>query len=811
MNNTARSGIAALSLATLFSNILPASPQSSLSPSDPNVKITLFAENPSVVTPTGVDVDPSGRVFVAENNTHQQPDQYPGHPTDQILILEDTNGDGLADKRQVFNDDLTLTTDLIFDENGNLYVSTRSQIYRFDNAANLDVSKSRGTLIVDMVTENDYPHNGLSGLAFGPDGKLYFGLGENHGADYAFTGTKIAGADEGGATFRCNADGSDLEQLSTGHWNPFGTTFDLNGNFFATENDPGSSPPNRLLHIIPGADFGFEFRYGRSGLHPLVCWFGEHPGTLGMVTGTGEAACGIVPFGPNKLLVASWADHRVDLFELTPKGASFDAQRTAFITGPNDFRPVHMAYSPDRKSLYLTDWVSASYPVHGQGRVWKIDFPDPIDLSPKPPLQAPLLSFEEQFTNLASEDPYIAAAAIDALKDQPEKLLKIKVESLPSPQALARFAVALKKSKHPRARRTIPSLLESNDPDVRFVAIKWIADETLVDYYKLLEDQLNHDDLSVDMFLATMAALQALDGEKPTDNPSPESLLSIVDDDSKPAELRAVSLRLIPPDYPELTLERLRNYLQSEDSGLQMEAIRTLQVHPDAGRERILSRIAGDKERSPQQRAEAILGLATAGDGPVQLLTILYHHENPKIAAEAQRALIGVGGNTRALDQKPPFTDLDAWEKLIADAPGEPDLENGRRLYFHPKIATCSRCHQMEGRGVRVGPDLTTIFERGDQRWLLAQLLNPNAELAPQFMPWRIVTKDGVTHIGLPLRKGGNREAYLGIDGKEFTLAKSNIVEHEELSMSLMPAGLLSPLSPEELRDLLAYILAPKS
>ncbi|MEM7145865.1 MAG: PVC-type heme-binding CxxCH protein [Verrucomicrobiota bacterium] len=811
--NIARYGTPfALLVALSWISLVPAAAQSALTAADPNIKITLFAEHPDVVTPTGVAVDPSGRVFIAENNTHHRPDDYPGHPTDRILIFEDTTGDGKADKQTLFNDDLSLTTDLIFDDAGNLYVSTRSQIYRFDNAANQRESKSGGTLIVDMVTENEYPHNGISGLSFSPDGKLHFGLGENHGSDYAFTGTDLSGSDEGGATFRCNLDGSGLEQLSTGHWNAFGTAFDLNGNFFATENDPSSSPPNRLLHIVPGADFGYEYRYGRSGLHPLVCWFGEHPGTLGMVAGTGEAACGIIPFGPNKLLVASWADHRVDLFDLTQKGASFDATRTPFITGPNDFRPVHMAYTPDHKTLYLTDWVSASYPVHGQGRVWKIDFPEPIDLTPVPPDPAPELSFEEHLTNLASDDPYVATAAINALKDHPEKLLAVTVDTLPEPRARARarLAVALKRSKDPAAQKIIPSLLKSNSPKVRFAAIKWIADEKLTPLRSQLEDQLKRPDLSVDMFLATMAALQTLDGEKPTDVPRPDKLLAIVDDETKSPEVRALSLRLIPPHYPKLNLDRLRSYLHADDPALQLEAIRTLQAHPDEGRELILSRIAGDKERPPLLRAEAILGLATAGDGPVQLLTILYHHEDPVIAAEAQRALIGVGGNTRALDQKPPFTDTDAWEKLINDVPGEPDLENGRRIFFNPKIGTCSRCHQMEGRGTRVGPDLTTISESGDQRWLLSQLLNPNADLAPQFMPWRIVTKDGASHIGLPLRKGGTREAYLGADGKEFALNKTDIVEHEELSMSLMPAGLLSPLSPEEIRDLFAYILEPK-
>ena len=129
---------------------------------------------------------------------------------------------------------------------------------------------------------------------------LAFGFGENLGVEYTFVGsdgTKLFGGNEGGSTYRCRTDGTGLTRQSTGHWNAFGMAYDLDGNLFSTDNDPNATPPNRLLHIVPGADFGYEYRYGRSGQHPLVCWFGENPGTLGMIGALGEAACGLVPYG----------------------------------------------------------------------------------------------------------------------------------------------------------------------------------------------------------------------------------------------------------------------------------------------------------------------------------------------------------------------------------------------------------------------------------------------------------------------------------------------------------------------------------
>ena len=68
-----------------------------------NIKaVTLFAQNPQIVTPVGIAVAPDGRVFVQENHTHKRTKEYRGPETDRILIFEDTNGDGIADTRSIF-------------------------------------------------------------------------------------------------------------------------------------------------------------------------------------------------------------------------------------------------------------------------------------------------------------------------------------------------------------------------------------------------------------------------------------------------------------------------------------------------------------------------------------------------------------------------------------------------------------------------------------------------------------------------------------------------------------------------------------
>jgi putative heme-binding domain-containing protein len=155
------------------------------------------------------------------------------------------------------------------------------------------------------------------------------------------------------------------------------------------------------------------------------------------------------------------------------------------------------------------------------------------------------------------------------------------------------------------------------------------------------------------------------------------------------------------------------------------------------------------------------------------------------------------------------MNDVTAWEAMLDAVPGDPDMGVGRRLFFHPRLATCANCHAMNGRGLEVGPDLTTIRQQADggRTWLLTHILDPNAEVAPYFRPQMLTTRDGQTSMGFILGKEGKAQAYIGPDGKKFSILKEDVIKREELPISLMPPGLLHPLAAEEIRDLLGYLL----
>jgi putative membrane-bound dehydrogenase-like protein len=373
---------------------------------DPRLKLELVAEQPALVTPTGIDVDERGRVFVIESNTHFPPEGYKGHPTDRVLIFPERAQSGAAPadvKPIVFADGFTHAMSVVVkpawfpvppvsdprEPKANetrapattVYVATRRDIFVLHDFDGDGKADSRYVL-VHLETDGNYPHNALAGFALHPVGWLYFGFGENLGAEYALSGpdgTKLSGGGEGGNVYRCRADGTGLEQWCTGFWNPHASTCDAFGRLFTVDNDPDSRPPCRLMQLFPGGDFGYRFRNGRRGLHPFSSWDGESPGTLPMVAGTGEAPSGIVAIESEAfpkeyqgdLLVGSWGDHRIDRFRLVPHGAGFRSKHEPLIVGSPEFRPVGLAFAPNG-NLYFTDWVRRDYTLHGQGRLWRV-------------------------------------------------------------------------------------------------------------------------------------------------------------------------------------------------------------------------------------------------------------------------------------------------------------------------------------------------------------------------------------------------------------------------------------------------------
>jgi putative membrane-bound dehydrogenase-like protein len=885
---------------------------------DPRLVFERIAAEPEIVTPTGLAVDARGRVLVIESHTHFRPKDYKGPPADRIRVFEDRDGDGRPECVGNFFEGTRFTMNLAVATDGSVFVATRWAVYRLedrdgDGRADGTAGGKIPAPIVRLDTPGDYPHNGLSGFAFDILGWVYFGLGENLGADYRLIGSDgitLSGGGEGGNIYRCRPDGTKLERFATGFWNPFHMAFDEFGRLFAVDNDPDSRPPCRLLHIVEGGDYGYRFRNGRKGLHPFTAWNGELPGTLGMVAGTGEAPSGIVSYEASNLpadylgtlLVTSWGDHRIERYDPQPRGASFHATMKPVVVGGEDFRPVGIAVAPDG-SLYMSDWVDKEYSLHGKGRIWRLRTVQSIKQAPRndPWMEAialksaavdgrlndkivasflhsqsadiramavriaPVERLDLKGIAAADASPLVRAEAMRRLADPAAKDLLLKALESDDPfiQQAARLGlrksigmdelVALASSQdlvpsrrlglllilrdadRPEARALLPKFLADADPSIRFAAIQWVGEHRLEAFRPQLLTGLASTATTRELFEGTLAALDRLDVRR--DNPRDELtgedyIVSLLKDPKTPASVIRRGLRMLRPDHPALTASLMRWFLASPDESVRLETVRSLSQSSLTGRFSHLAQLATDATIPEPIRAEAIDGLAEDASRQRDLLLALATSTTPALRKEALRTLRSLaltereisrlrdasrgddaslalidrlGAGPAPIDRKAPAApDLDAW---LARLEGPADASAGERVFFHARGPGCYRCHQVDGRGGRVGPDLSTLASSTDRRRLVESIVAPSREIAPQFVPWSVAKTDGTVFSGILLEQSAEGALVFGdSQGRRVTVKSAEIAERKPQTTSIMPEDLVTTMTIQEFRDLLAFL-----
>jgi putative heme-binding domain-containing protein len=156
-------------------------------------------------------------------------------------------------------------------------------------------------------------------------------------------------------------------------------------------------------------------------------------------------------------------------------------------------------------------------------------------------------------------------------------------------------------------------------------------------------------------------------------------------------------------------------------------------------------------------------------------------------------------------DNAPKPQDHAAW---LARTEGDGDPFVGERIFFHPRVGGCYRCHEFEGRGNQVGPDLTAIGRSMTRERLIQSIVDPSREIAPQFTSWTIRTVDGQVKTGLHVGDEiDGRIRFADAEGRTFHIHPDDIDERKPSEQSLMPERLADNLTPQELRDLVAFLL----
>jgi hypothetical protein len=831
--------------------------------SDTNLSLTLVASEPDIVTPIGAAVDARGRLFVIESHTHQVKPDYPGPKSDRVKVFTDTNADGIPDRSLVFAEGFRYAMNLAFSPDGTLYLTHRNGVFILRDRNGDGVGDERKE-IVRMETKANYPHNGLHGIAFSHDGWMYLGTGENTGEAYSLHGsdgsTWNGNGNDGAFIFRCRPDGSQLEQFARGGWNFFALECDGAGHLFALDNDPDGSPPCRLLHVVQGGDYGYQYRYGRGGQHPYVCWNGELPGTLPMLAGTGEAPSGILDARLARLgtryrdgmLVTSWGDNEVEWFGLKPRGASFSAARESVLRGEENFRPVAVAAAPDG-SVFITDWGNREYSVHGKGRIWRLAAKNAgvgSSLTPAalmPPGEArfkKLISassaadYRKLRLALRDDDPFIRSAAITALTRPAfhEALLADAKHS--SPEVRRGLLLALRRSGSPPSESLLTGWLRDPDPDVRRLALIWVGEAKVRSLREAAVSVLTHGTPTATVFktyLATMDLLQREDAITARTAPAVQQLVvQVLEDRSQPPSVKALALVSLPnPNEPKAAALVL-DQLSAREPILLREAIRAAAMLTNTQAGETLLAIARDQKLSISDRADAVAALAGRQTGTLTALLPLLSESDNHLRRTVVRTLRGAAQEPqvrqeleqlrsnlpRSSSSRPLAAQID-FALRGALAPGRPrdDIEwraavrtggdptQGRRVFSDPQLG-CARCHTVQGRGGDVGPDVSTIARSNDRARLIDSILNPSREIGPFYEQKIVETKNGELFTGVPWGIDFVDTVTLKTaDGAGLRLRRDDIVSIQTSSVSIMPEDLEQGMTVEDFRDLLAYLL----
>ena len=144
---------------------------------------------------------------------------------------------------------------------------------------------------------------------------------------------------------------------------------------------------------------------------------------------------------------------------------------------------------------------------------------------------------------------------------------------------------------------------------------------------------------------------------------------------------------------------------------------------------------------------------------------------------------------------------MERYKKLVPPAElKKANLGNGRPVF----AKTCATCHTLFGEGGKIGPDLTGS-QRANPEYILTKVLDPNAVVAQDYQV-TVITHEGRPHPERAGQGGDAKTLLLQTQNEQIRVTKADIDERKQSPMSMMPEGMLAPLSDVEVRDLIAYL-----
>ncbi|WP_149277037.1 c-type cytochrome [Pareuzebyella sediminis] len=645
----------------------------------------------------------------------------------------------------------------------------------------------------------------------------------------------------GGWVAHIDPEGKTWELVAAGFRNPFDLAFNELGDMFVYDSDMEwdlGMPwyrPTRICHVTSGAEFGWRTGNGK--------WSPAYPDNLPPLMNIGQGSPTNVIYGseanfPEKykhsVFAFDWSFGIIYSIELKTDGSTYSGTREEFLSGI---------------PLPLTDGVigpdGAMYFMTGGRRLDSDLYRVYYDGSEEIPAQATALqqtegnkirkeletyhvgpktgAIEAAWPHLNSEDRFIRYAARIAVEHQPISLWQDKVYEETDAIRKIQGAIALARQGDSNQRNRLLETLTGID----YVSLTTSQQVDLVRAIELVLSRMGKPGAAMNNKVATY-----LRSHYPTETDVLNQLLSktlvYVGDDSvvpktlamleKPQGENASVMANTATDAADLIL-------RNPQYG--MDIAETLKNMPPA-QSIYYGTVLGDATKgwTPDLRDEYFkwyykafsykAGRSYIGFVDKARKMALTHVPTGKFDLYNQMSgdsLLTSSGNDLATTSVQPKGPRKNWKEediapLLADGLENRDFEQGRNMFL---ATNCISCHAMRGEGSNIGPDLTQVGTRFSPEDMLKAIIDPNDVISDQYNTTVFSLKDGNSIVGRLISEEGDtykvsQNPYAPDVIRE--IPKDQVTGTKMSTVSLMPPGTINRLGPDEVKDLLAYLVA---
>jgi len=444
-------------------------------------------------------------------------------PKETIYKLSDSDCDGVADKITIFADGFNSPVSgiaagvMYFD--GWVYVTAIPDVWRLKDTDGDGVADVKELIATGFGSHIAYAGHDMHGLRLGPDGRIYWSIGDK-GLNVTSKEGKRFPYPHQGAVVRCEPDGNNFEVFAHGVRNIQEIAFDELGNVIGVDND-GDQPKERerLVYLLEGSDSGWrnQHQYQKSEsrwikesmwmpkgaadqplfITPPIANYSDGP--AGFLREPGHALDGDLR---GRFLLDQFPKGKMDAFTLEADQDSF--RQTNLQVVNSGIMGIGMTWGTDGRA-YFADWIGG-YPLDGKGAIWRFDVAPNVDKTSEQILSKPFsvsVPKDELLSLLGHRDQRVrvnASIRLDRLGAWDDMLAlakKPEANRFARIHAIWGYGMGLRHGKIADVTSSL-ALLDDADSEIRVQALKILSEaKPSSGLARKVAAQLNHADLRV--------------------------------------------------------------------------------------------------------------------------------------------------------------------------------------------------------------------------------------------------------------------------------------------------------------------------